>query len=640
MRSINLSGLSKKETEELIRSVHHGRSLPASMLTAVVERTDGIPLFIEELTKLVLERADESAYSESTIPTTLVDSLTERLDRLGSSKGVAQIGASIGREFSYELLRRIDGRDETTLAHDIKQLVDAELLQPVGTGDKLAYRFKHALVQDAAYDTLLYATRRAHHSQIADVLLEVFPETAQNEPEILAHHLNKGGRALEAVDYWKAAGLSATTRSENAEAVHHLSMGIEALHSLPSRSTDLLQKELELQIALGPPLVAARGYASSELEAAFSRALEIDDQLSEEITDFHALWGLSSFYLIRGQLQQSRDLLTICLDLAQREDNRDRMVLVSSWLGTVLFYSNELDRAEELLRNAIQNYQPESAALLGFQFGLDPAVLARVHLVWLHWLRGEHDKAHDLDTDTLAFSEELDHPLSHVHALNFSVVLQAFLGNYEKALERAERVLSVSGEFEFPHYLAYARIMRGYAIAKLGSVNEGIDEMVKGLKARRETGAELVRPMFLTMLAEVLLDAGQLSWGIETLGEVDSIIAINGESWLEAESQRVLGMALEQQKPGSPEAMTCLRSALESAQASGSTSLEIRVLVSLIKLQDRNKNQDFQSPELLTRLATLFEVLPEETPSIDRQQSYELLAVHGLTQKLKPQLRS
>jgi predicted ATPase len=629
MHSINLGGLSMKETEELIRSVHQGHSMSATALKAVVERTDGVPLFIEELTKLVIEQADEFADSESNIPTTLVDSLTARLDRLGTAKSVAQIGATIGREFSYDLLRLVDPRDEATLKDDLKRLVDAELLHFVETGESRSYRFKHALVQDAAYDTLLYSNRREYHYRIAETLLEVFPETVQNSPEIIAHHLGEGGRGLEAVDYWKAAGLNATSRSANMEAIHHLSMGIEALNSLSSLSPNLLKKELELQIALGPPLVAARGYASNELETAFSRALEIDDLLSEGINDFHALWGLSSFYLIRGQLQQSRDLLTVCHELAEKEGNQDWIVLVSSWLGTVLFYSSEFTRAEELLREAIQGYQPESAVRLGLQFGLDPAVLARVHLVWLHWLRGENDKANKLDLETLAFSRTLDHPLSQVHSLNFSVVLQVFLGDYEKALERAERLMSLASEFEFPHYIAYARIMRGFAKAKLGSVNRGIDEMVNGLKARRDTGAELVRPMFLTMLAEVLLDADQLSWGLETLDEVNSIIANNNERWLESESQRMRGLVLEQQNPGNKEAVICLKKALKTARAFGSVNLEIRVLVSLIKLKKQYAHHDNQSSDLLTRLANLHEGLPEEISSIDRQQSYELLAAHG-----------
>lgn len=629
MKLIDLSGLSKSETEKLIRSMPQARSLAPSALNAVVERTDGVPLFIEELTKLVQERGQEGANADSSIPSTLIDSLVERLDRLGSSKGVAQIGGTIGREFSFDLLSRIDERDNATLHKDITRLIDAELIHPIGPKEEPAYRFKHALVQDAAYGTLLYATRRQFHARIADAMLDVSPETANDKPEILAYHLNEGGRPLEAVDYWQVAGLNATRRSANVEAVHHISKGIEALSSLPTQPISNLKKELELQVALGPPLVAARGYASKELEAAFTRALEIGEQLDEGITDFRALWGLSSFYLLRGQLEQSITLQRECIAIAQQEENEDWLILASSWLGTVLFYCNELEEAADWLHRVTEHYRTESVAELGYQFGLHPAVLARVHLVWLHWLRGETDLAHVLDEETLTFAEDLDHPLSHVHALNFSVVLQAFQGNYQKALERADRVLSVSGEFEFPHYLAYARVMRGFALARLGAVDKGIDEMVKGLSARRETGAELVRPMLLTMLAEVLADSGQLKWSIEILDEAESIVTDNGEDWLQAETLRVRGTVIEQQNPGCAEAITCVRKALELAQQSRAVSLEIRALVSMIELKKSRKAQGTEDRELLQRLADLLAKLPEDTPSIDRQRSMELLAASG-----------
>ncbi|MDX1555726.1 MAG: hypothetical protein R3212_06855, partial [Xanthomonadales bacterium] len=513
---------------------------------------------------------------------------------------------------------------------DLDRLVEAEMIQKTVSGTEPMYRFKHALVQDAAYGTLLYATRRAHHARIADAILDVFPEVAKEKPEILAHHLSKAGRPLEAVDYWQAAGLNATNRSANAEAVHHLSSGIETLRALPSRTNLDLQKELELQVALGPPLVAARGYASSELEEAYTRALKIGEQLETGISDFRVLWGLSSFFLLRGQLAQSLDLQRKCVELAERDGNEDWRVLASSWLGTVLFYRNQLEEAAGHLEWAVQRYRTESATQLGYQFGLDPAVLARVHLVWLHWLRGETDQAHGVDEETLSFAEGLDHPLSHVHALNFSVVLQLFQGHFEEALKRADQVLTVSGEFEFPHYLAYAQITRGYATAKLGSVEKGIDEMVKGLRARRETGAELVRPMFLTMLAEVLWASGQPDWAIDALDEAEGIVAENGEDWLEPETLRVRGLVLEQNTPGDKAATDCLSRAVAMARASGAVSLEIRALLSLVELQAQGAGDAKDARSHIQRLAELLQKLPPGIDSTDRQRSHELLEVHGV----------
>jgi class 3 adenylate cyclase/tetratricopeptide (TPR) repeat protein len=602
MQSINLVGLNRDETTELVKSMPQGRKIDQSALDAVLDRTDGIPLFIEELTKLFMERNEEANQS---IPSTLVDSLTARLDRLGTSKEVAQIGATIGREFPLELLCRVDGRDREQILFDIERLIKAELIQEVEAASAPVYRFKHALVQDAAYGTLLFSNRMKHHGRIADTLLEIFPESAENEPEIIAHHLHESGRIQESVDYWNAAGLKATNRSANAEAVHHLTRGIEALGKINPTTPALLKKELGLHIALGPPLVAARGYASDELESCYSRAMEIGEVLEEGITDTRALWGLGSFYLIRGRLKQSKDLQFKCLELSERNNDPDAQLLAHSWLGSAQFYLNEMDEARQSLQRAIDMYGSGASEGLAYRFGLDPAVLARVHLVWLYWLRGETDKAQQLDASTLLFAESLNHPLSHVHALNFSTVLQAFMGRYEVAHARAEDVLSVSGKFEFPHYLAYARVMKGYASSKLGSVNEGIDDMVNGLRARRDTGAELVRPMFLTMLAEVLADSDQPDWCLGVLDEADAIVSKNAETWLVTEQYRVRGLILDRLDPGQEQALRWLQKAIDLAADTASSSLEVRALESLVQVLKRCENRESLLQRALERLEAL-----------------------------------
>ena len=431
------------------------------------------------------------------------------------------------------------------------------------------------------------------------------------------------------MDYWQIAGRNATSRSANAEAIHHISMGITALHSLSTVSPENLQKELDLQVALGAPLVAARGYACSELEDAYSRALEIGEQLDGGINNFRVLWGLSSFYLIRGQLKKSLDLQRACAALAERDKNPGELVQASSWLGTILFYRNEFEDSAMWLRRALEYYQTGSSAGHGSQYGLDPAVLAQVHLVWLHWLMGQTVKAHELDEENLTFAKTLGHPLSYAHALNFSVVLHSFQGNFSVALSRADSLLYLSQKREFPHYIAYAKIMRGLALARLDNVDEGIGEMVAGLKARRDTGAELVRPMFLTMLADVLADNGQYARSIEALDEADSIVEINGEHWYQAESKRVRGIALNRLSPGSDVALECVLGALESSEKIGARSLEMRALMSLIEIQNGQTIDGKESTKRLQRLAALVAGLPQSVPSLDRQRSRDLLKSYG-----------
>ncbi|MEH6611747.1 MAG: adenylate/guanylate cyclase domain-containing protein [Halioglobus sp.] len=630
LQSIELEGLSEEETETLVRSVPKGSSLTPSALRAVVERTDGIPLFIEELTKLVLERENTESGSGESIPNTLVDSLTERLDRLGSAKELAQIGATIGREFSHALMIRIDKRSEDIQQEDIERLIAADLVQRISSQDGPAYRFKHALVQDAAYATLLHATRREHHSKIADAILEDFSNTARNSPELLAHHLSQAARPSEAVEYWQLAGTLATNRSANTEAINHLSRGITALHSMPSVDSDQLRKELELQIALGAPLVAARGYASEELSSAYSRALEIGSQLDGGIANFRVLWGLSSFYLVRGQLPKAMSLQLECLNLAERDNNSGDIIQATSWLGTILFYRSEYQEAASLLHRGLELYERDFSHRDSNRYGLDPAVLARVHLAWLYWLTGKTQEALTLDEETLSFAEGLNHPLSYAHALIFSVVLHFFHGNYTAALSAADRLLTLSRKREYPHYVAYAECMRGALRATLGSVEQGIEEMKAGLKARRDTGAELVRPMLLTLQANILATAGLYAQSLEALDEADEIVALNGEHWHESETKRIRGIALHKQLPASDKALEHLTEAVECSRDVGAKSFEIRALTSLIELQRERSDSEAEQRQSCQRLSTLLSEIPQDDSSIDYCRSRDLLSSQGV----------
>jgi predicted ATPase len=309
---ITLNRLSRRLVENLVERVAGDKALPRIVVQQVVAKTDGVPLFVEELTKMVLEssllREDRDRYELTAplpplaIPTTLHDSLMARLDRLDAVKEVAQLGATLGREFPYELLRAVSPLDEVTIEQALARLVEAELLYQRGVPPRATYIFRHALIQEAAYQSLLKSTRQRHHQQVARVLEERFPETAETQPEVLAHHYTEAGLSEQAIPYWQQAGERALQRSTYVEAISHLNSGLAVLKTLPDTSHRARQ-ELDLQIALGQALIATKGQAAAEVGLAYSRARELCQQVEETALLFRVLYGLYNFHVVRAELQ-------------------------------------------------------------------------------------------------------------------------------------------------------------------------------------------------------------------------------------------------------------------------------------------------------------------------------------------------
>jgi predicted ATPase len=309
LSQVTLGRLGRAQVEGIVERVTKGRAFPSAVVEQVVAKTDGVPLFVEELTKIIVKsgmlRAVNSHYelagplSALSIPSTLQDSMMARLDRLGTAKEVAQLGAVVGREFSHELLRAVSPRAEEALQQGLQQLVDAELICRRGLPSQGSYLFNHALVQDTAYQSLLKSTRKHHHEQIAQVLEDRFPEAQETQPELLAHHYTEAGLLAQAIPYWQQAGQRAVQRLANAEAVAHFTQGLALLQTLqdtPAR----VQQELQLQLALGPPLIAIKGYAAPEGKATYSRALELCRQQGETPQLFPTLLGLRAAYVAQG----------------------------------------------------------------------------------------------------------------------------------------------------------------------------------------------------------------------------------------------------------------------------------------------------------------------------------------------------
>ena len=368
LTQVTLPRLPRRQAAEMTGQVAHRKALPPEVVEQVVAKTDGVPLFVEELTKMVLEsgllQEREGRYELTgslpplAIPATLHDSLMARLDRLATVKALAQLGATLGREFSYTLLQAVSPWDEGTLQRGLHQLVEAEFLYQQGLPPQATYLFKHALIQEAAYQSLLRSTRQRHHQHIAQVLEAQFPELCETQPELLAHHYTEAGLLAQAVPYWQRAGQRAVQRFAHREAIGHLTKGLDLLKGLPA-TPEHTHQELDLQTALGPAWMAAKGYAAPEVEQAYARARELCRQLGEHARLFSVLRGLGAFYVVRGKYQTAREVGAELLSLAQSPPDPARLLGAHQVLGIAWFWLGELASARGHLEQAIALYDPQ-----------------------------------------------------------------------------------------------------------------------------------------------------------------------------------------------------------------------------------------------------------------------------------------
>ena len=383
LSQLTLGRLGRSQVERIVANVTGGRTLPDEVVEQVVAKTDGVPLFVEELTKTVIEsgvvRAVNSHYeltrplSALAIPATLHDSLMARLDRLAEAKGIAQLGATLGREFSYELLQAVSSVDEATLQRGLAQLVDAELVYQRGLPPQAHYIFKHALVQDTAYQSLLKRERQRLHQQIAHVLVERFLDTAATQPELVAHHYTEAGLIEQAVPYWQKAGERAVDRSAYVEAISHLSKGLELLKTLPE-TVERLHQELNLQTPLGLAFMATKNYGAPEVGKAYTRARELCRQVGETPQLAPVLYGLWIFHLMRAELPTAYEAAEQLLRLGQNTQDPALIMEGHHGLGQISYFMGKFAAAREHLEQAVALYdsrQSSSSAIRPIQ---DPGV--------------------------------------------------------------------------------------------------------------------------------------------------------------------------------------------------------------------------------------------------------------------------
>ena len=649
LSQLTLSRLEHPQVKAMIENVTGGKALPSEIVQQIVAKTDGVPLFVEELTKTVVESGLDGGTTSASplpllaIPTTLHDTLMARLDRLSTTRQLAQLGATIGREFSYDLLHAVSPVNETLLQQGLRQLVEAELLYQRGVPPHATYLFKHALIQDTAYQSLLKSTRQQYHQQIAQVLEERFPETKETQPEIVAYHYTEAGLIPLAVPYWQRAGQRAVQRSANVEAISHLTKGLEVLKTLPD-TPERTQQELMLQTTLGTPLMITKGYAAAEAERAYARARELCRQMGETPQLFLVLLGLWAFYFLRGMLHTARELAEQLLRLAQSAEDPELFVWAHHVLGATLFHLGELVSARAHLEQSIalydpQKHRPDRSEVFRQQ---DPGVTCRCYVVPVLWSLGCPDQALERSHEALSLAQELSHPFSLAWALHMAGRIHKYRQERQVAQEQAEATIALSTEQGFAQWVAYGTVVRGWALAEQGQWEEGIVQMRQGLAAWRATGAELAVPEILTTLAEAYGKAAQTEEGLTVVAEALALVDKNKEHCSEAELYRLKGeLTLQQERQRAPgneqqatvanarclmpdangEAEACFLKAINIAQKQQAKSWELRAATSQARLwQQQGKRDDARQ-----MLAEVYNWFTEGLDTKDLQEAKALL---------------
>ena len=615
----------------MVERVVGGKALPAEVHQQVVARTDGVPLFVEELTRMVLEsgllREREDHYELTgplpplAIPTTLHDSLMARLDRLAAVKDVAQLGATLGRTFSYELLQAVTPLDDAALQQALAQLVAAELLYQRGAPPQATYLFKHALIQEAAYQSLLKSTRQQSHQRIAQVLETRFPETLETQPELLAYHYTEAGLNAQAVAYWQQAGQRAIQRSAHVEALSHLTRGIEVLAALPD-TAERTQHELSLQTTLGSALMAVKGQGAAEVGQAYARARELCRQVGETPQLFPVLFGLWRFYLLRAEYQTARDLAEQCLSLAQRVHDPALLLEAHFAFGVSLLWLGEVAPARAHLEEGIALYDPQEHRALAFRVGIDPGVWCLSHAAQALWLLGYPDQALRRSHEALTLAQELSHPPSLAAVLCYVAFIHSFRREAHATQERAEAAIALANAQGFPQWLAVGTYLRGWALAMQGQEEEGIAQIRQALAAWQTMGAGMAVSNFLAVLAEAYGQAGQAEEGLRLLAEALAHVDTTGERsyaaqvcWLKGE------LLLRQAIPDEAQAETCLHQALDIARHQQAKSWELRAAVSLARLWQRQGKRAAAQQ----MLAEIYGWFTEGFDTVDLQEAKVLL---------------
>ena len=639
--SVTLNRLGKNEVAALIAGLVGNKELPADVMAEILERTDGIPLFVEEMTKAVLEAEGEVEARRTVaaipspalrVPASLHASLMARLDRLGPAKELAQIGATIGREVSHPLLAAVVRKPEAELQTALDRLIGAGLLLRQGSAPYETYFFKHALVRDAAYSTLLREQRRALHGRIAETLESQFPEVSEKQPELLARHCTEAGQIEKAAALWGKAGLRSAQRSALVEASEQLRRALDQIATLAPTSA-LRREEIKLQVALITPLLHVSGYAAPETRAAVERArllIEQAEALGEPPEDlvllFSVLYGFWVANLVAFNGDVMRELAVQFLALADRQRATGPLMMAHRLMGLSLLHTGDIVDGRGHLDRAFTLYDPAEHRPLATRFGQDVGAATLCWKSLAFWLLGYPEAALADTEHALMVAREIGHSATLMYVLNFSAWTHIHCGNYATTNALVDEFSALKDQTGSVFWGAWGMMQRGCLLALTGKASDAVQTITCGVTAMRSTGTTMWMPLWLSYLARANAEIGQPDDARRRIGEAMAAVETAKERWCEAEVNRIAGeIALLPPEPDVAKAEAHFERALAVAREQQAKSWELRAAMSMARLWRDQGNRD----EARDLLAPVYGWFTEGFDTLDLKEAKALLDALG-----------
>jgi predicted ATPase len=589
MTPITLNRLERPEVETMVGHLAGGRLLPGEVVDHIVAKADGVPLYVEELTKAILGsgvlEAGDDAYvlngslAQLHIPETLQDSLMARLDRAPRLREVAQLGSVLGREFAYDMISALAGIDEEMLQSGLGQLVADELLYQRGRPPRSRYLFKHALIQDTAYQSLLKRTRQQYHERAAKLLEDRFPEVASAQPELVAHHYTEAHCPAQAIAYWHKAGVAAASKSANVEAIDQFHRGLGLVDALPD-VRERTERELDLQMALGTALFATKNWSHSNIGRTYARVSELCRQLGDHSRGFTALRALYVHHLNLLDLEKARDFAEEGLRVAERLGDAARLVWAHVALGNPLFFQGKLEPALAHYRRAFEMFEPN------MQFrdwpGTNPGVVCQMYRTRISWMLGYPDRSLDELASAVRSAETLGHPLTLAQTLCEATQVHIFRREPSAVADYARRALTICEEQRIgPQWQALALAERGWALCASDESEKGLAQIGQGVDGYP---GGINNHILLALQTDAQLAADKPEAALVSVAAALKAVEKMGGAPLEAELYRLKGEALLAGAGKVSEAEAAIEQGLDAARRQNAKSWELRGAMSLARL--------------------------------------------------------
>ncbi len=629
---VALNRLTKKQVGEMMARKSGLEKIPKEIVDQIVERTDGVPLFIEEFTSMILDTNSQlqfkggvtgsQALPAHAIPTTLQDLLMARLDRMAGNFELAQLASAIGREFDFELIAAVSDLDEAKLMEELSKLVASELLYQQGHPPHARYQFKHALIQDAAYNSLIIKKRKECHQRIAEAIEGKFADTLERQPELLAQHFTEASMHTKAIDYWELAGNRSLEMYAYVEAIEQLSRVLELLERLPD-SEARKRREINTLISLGVPLQSVKGYSAPEVRSNYARAQLLCQQLDDETEQFPVLYGLFRYYLLQAQYGKARGLGQKLMDLSSHTDNLNFVVAANRAIGSPLVYQAQHEKALTHLNAVIAIEATDELRAQSYAYDVvDPWIASHSYMSWSLWLCGYPEQARAQSDRAIQTAEKLKHPFSIALALDFAQWLHQFNYNVAGVRETVDKAMTIATERHYAFWIGWSRVLGGWAMACDKPSNEAIKEIREGIDHWRAQGSWLGCSYFYALLAEACAKYGKIDRGLAALDDGLGFANSSGETYYLPEIIRLQGeLLLQQGMKNVDSAEGLFIAAIEQAQEQGARSLELRASTSLAQLW---KQQD-RSPDAHKLLVAIYDWFTEGFDTHDLKQAKALI---------------